>query len=1192
GHPVLVDLVRWRRQVEALGLEGAVARADGLSTGLVEDAARRWRASATASDSPRDAAAAFRRLSRATDFDLEAFVREADPRAPAPLAAERPRLRQALLTALAAQPGAEEEREAWTMDLLDRSDLVLTAVDDVKPETAAAQIALVADDVAWYLEHVETKRGRRRTRLAIKLRRLRGERQERALQARLEGIFGARALRRWSRLIFALIFFVLGLLAAEIFFDIPPRILGWMRVADTLSCLVFLWDFFFRLRLVEGRLRWFLRHFLVDFIPSLPVAVFTVGASGADPLRVGRAIRLFRLPRVVGILRAVGFLVRGTDRMVRRYGHLLNRDIILYPTRAESERARRRDRGIAARARRIESELNDLWEDLLLSVPPAERGTVALRRIEAMEEARRLGVAHRRGDGVADAAADREIPAELLVRRLEDTTAEGLEANQGPEFVARTARAIRAFARRPLCWVPFLRGYVPRLGVRMTDAEVTAAGARQVATCLRRQLDRWFFFADLYGTVTPAEFVDRVGGALFKSAFRPTYRLLLFGAGFLLVDLLLAITPSPFLREVAKTLGEIVGTTLLVLGGVGGAVLMLGWWLQRVADEATAFYEQTVAAQFLPLMESVKGRFLDRDAFLLDRRVLGPETLLHGEAPGRRAASRQRRFVEGIKAWLVEAQPQGDARGSFDAMERTLLLYRDAMDGALFDVSDTRTTNQLLGNPALRQLHRTAWCVNRRERKALQALDLSQRRRWFGGPYMWFSLITHAIAHGTARLIVEYNREAIPLDELAAASPQARTRREAWLASAGGSEEDAKEREVTALDRQEYFTMAFTALHFLDDDPRRDREVAGRFGAPVLARLRRDRRFLFRRIFGTYPLYDRPLEERVVNLYELYEARLAGGRAIFLPLRGLWGSLKWIGRVVRWVAAAVKEIRDPRTAREIREGTDADFAVAVRKIDRMRGPVVRACLWLRVRVDCEYLGVRLPDVEISGVEGRTVNQDLEFLDVPASLRRRVAEERDLAQADVRRLARLIDDRLLDRVAGRLGATSGRIGREARRALAFVYRADILGVRSLLSASDVLRETAIRAAQEPLQPGRLLPPAHLWAPFRRWWKAHGEGGRAERKAAWRAVLNDVNGARRALEILRRFDEASARDEGERRVAELLRHPGRLSGQLVTLRAVQTLSLIDVLNYRTHVWRLGRYEEDGEDAGCLVCVDPVG
>ena len=51
-------------------------------------------------------------------------------------------------------------------------------------------------------------------------------------------------------------------------------------------------------------------------------------------------------------------------------------------------------------------------------------------------------------------------------------------------------------------------------------------------------------------------------------------------------------------------------------------------------------------------------------------------------------------------------------------------------------------------------------------------------------------------------------------------------------------------------------------------------------------------------------------------------------------------------------------------------------------------------------------------------------------------------------------------------------------------------------------------------------------------------------------------------------------------GEQALVELVRHPERIIDMLVTLRAVQTLSLIDIVNYRDHVYRLGRYQDDND------------
>ncbi len=119
-------------------------------------------------------------------------------------------------------------------------------------------------------------------------------------------------------------------------------------------------------------------------------------------------------------------------------------------------------------------------------------------------------------------------------------------------------------------------------------------------------------------------------------------------------------------------------------------------------------------------------------------------------------------------------------------MERTVLLYRDGLDGGLLHDSDTRTTNQLLGNPALRHLQETAGCVDSREQKALRALDLEHQRKLFGGPYFWFSLVTGAVAQSVAHLIVEYNQHAIPLVELDGTEPENRARYEVWLDGRAG----------------------------------------------------------------------------------------------------------------------------------------------------------------------------------------------------------------------------------------------------------------------------------------------------------------------------------------------------------------------------------------------------------------------
>jgi hypothetical protein len=69
-------------------------------------------------------------------------------------------------------------------------------------------------------------------------------------------------------------------------------------------------------------------------------------------------------------------------------------------------------------------------------------------------------------------------------------------------------------------------------------------------------------------------------------------------------------------------------------------------------------------------------------------------------------------------------------------------------------------------------------------------------------------------------------------------------------------------------------------------------------------------------------------------------------------------------------------------------------------------------------------------------------------------------------------------------------------------------------------------------------------------------------------------------------------AQAREQGERLLAEILRHPGRITEQLVTLRTVQTLAVLDVLNYRQHVYELGDYRACGDEQDALLRWETAG
>jgi len=1146
GHPMLSALAGFRDRAAASGAPLAAARAEELARALVADYA--GEVGEPAAD---DVEACFRALAQARVLDLEALSRT---RGGAPFAAVRPALRDRFVVARRARPPTSEVRAAWARELVDRADVVLSSLDDFEPARAAELATLVADDLLWHADEVEREGGPLRRELKRRVRRLHAEAQERDLQAHLEARFGRRNVAIFERMVLLLTVAVLALLGVEALLPVSQHVLLWFAVFDTLACGVFLWDVAVKLRYAHDRARWLYRHFLVDVLPSMPFALFFLHATVWDSVYALRALRFLRISRVGRYLyvlrpflrlgRAFGFLSRGIDRIVRSHGHALNRNIVLYPTREERAELKGRD-GPAARLRRLEARVQERWLHLL-AASDGSAEEVAFSRLAALEEARRRGDLTRRPAAPEDAAA-RDVMAEDALRHLERLTPAGAEAALGPDLVARIARIARLLSLPPLRWFPVIRRYVPRLAEETADAPAVAAAARSAAKELRRLHGRWLWFFDLYGTITPAQFVDRVGSAMMKVSIRPAYRLVLFALIVFVFRVLLEVSGLSWLDHLAEAIFRFAG----ILGSICMLLLGIGWWLKRTAGEATAFFEQAAQAQYLALTEVFKGRTLERDANVLDRRVLAPERLLLGESGGAWGAE----FLEQMREWLVAAQPCDTLPA---AVERTILLYRDGLDGAPFNDSDARTTSQLLGNPSMKNLRAMSHRFVPQELRRLAKLDLERPTALLAGPYFWFRLMCRAIAHGVARLLVDYNRHALPLVQVEAASEEERARYRGWL----GTTEVA---EIPG-DHVRYATTHFTCLHFLDDDERRDAEVFARFGESVLARLRRDRRLLFRRVFGTYPVAKLPRDDRVLNPFRLYQRWFAGGRALLLPFSMALVALRRIRDFFGWLRRCVRELRGPSVAVDMEAADGADFPAALRKIGRARRPIAEAALRFRIRLDVEYLGVRLPGTDRSGLESMGAEHDLRFLDAGAALEEEVEGERGRAERDMRRLAAL----------GPETPT-----REHLRAAACAYLADLDGVRSLLSSKEILAEVAARAARGPLLAAS-FPRKRLFAAFRRYWSAHGEGGFRERRAAWRAIARDVDGSAAALLAWDRWGDAG-RERGQRVLEDILRHPERTSEMLVTLRAIQTLSLLDILLYREHVYRLGRYEESGDEPG---------
>ncbi|MCA9118120.1 MAG: ion transporter, partial [Planctomycetaceae bacterium] len=599
---LLSELDSWSRLAETFGLENTAEEARQITADHLMRLACAWRESVRSMVDRCEPDDCFHGLLSTTRRQLELHRRcptgcEAGYEA---LQESRQMLRDALLQSLAESAPDLTRRKEWTVALVDRGDMILTAVDGQPPARASEVLKLVSDDLQWHMQHIERRFGPLRRRLARKNRRLAAERQERRLQGRLEEKFGRKFVARSERVVLILIVLVLVLMTLEYTLQLSPRVIHWFNLIDAMCCVVFLTEFGIKLTLAPGRTTWFRRHVLIDLIPAIPIGLIATGlesAAGVDAIRAGRVSRFLRLPRLaryvrivrpaVRLIRGFGLLARGLDRLARQYGHILNQNVILYPTRQELQRSEQLLDARRSIISELRNEISSCWRELLtLAEEEHQPGIAACRLAVFRTELADAAHAHESVD-VAAAEDVREIPAGILIEQLASATSQSLEATLGSPLIAQLSRMLRVLGRPPMRWLPVIASVVPPINAGMSDADATVAASRRLGAVLRRYHNIWFWVADLYGTVTPSQFVDRVGTTLVNSSFRPAYRLALFGGFFLLTDLVLRLTNIRALEPIKRSLNTYVGHTVLVMGGTCFVILLFGFWLKRMAREAT-----------------------------------------------------------------------------------------------------------------------------------------------------------------------------------------------------------------------------------------------------------------------------------------------------------------------------------------------------------------------------------------------------------------------------------------------------------------------------------------------------------------------------------------------------------------------------------------------------------------------------
>lgn len=1297
AHPVLPVTLGWMEQLQRSGLVEAAGHAEALSAHLLCETLRQRERLADEAHQLRSADDRGEGTSGLRDrlFDsllaTEELRSHVEGRAGRIGPSEQPDRRTVVEEALRVQkalrlqfsravedaPPDPDVRAGWAGRLVDHADETLVVALEVEDRVGVRLLGEARRALDWHVQHVERARdgGLRgpRRRLLRRMKRLEVERLELLLQVRLEKAFGRRRVMLWDRMVLLAIVLVIGLLFASIWYGSS----SWLLWTDTAVCAFLVVDFLVKAAHLGFNPSWLKRHVLTDLLPAIPFGLFAINANSAELAPLLKALRVQKLARslrlllpVIRLYRALNFLLRGLDRIVRQNARLLMGETLVFPTPAERREARERSSTVRSRLLNVRSVLDGLFAQALDSMAADEREELAAGRLRCLRAAATEQVPDVGPRQDARAARRAGLPiAEGLLDTLSSIRSEEVTARIGPDAVARLARGARIISRSPLSRAPLVGRWVPAEASHLPDRRLAARvlrSAARSAAALHRGILWW---GDLRGTLTPGELVGRVGSTLVARSARPAVRLLAIGGAYLLLLLLLrgfgldpddavllteASQAAPgedaealsqgaardlsglrgFVLDVFNVVKRLTGVVLVVLGSICLAFLGIGTWLQRLARDATVFHEQVARAQFLHLTESIKARAREMDAALLGGRVFRPERILReGTLASERHEEDVARFLCGLDRFMTAGVSPPSEDVGFDAVARSVMLYRDLLDGALLVHSDTRATSQLLGNLALQRMIGHSGRVDASMRRTLRGLDLERRRAFIRGPYLWFHSITRALSSRSARLIVDYNAHAIPLPELDRAAPEERTRYDAWLGrSALRVEDDADENAVraSARGRAAQLTTAFTALHFLDASPARDAEVACRFGEEVLARLREDRRALVRTVFGTSPLHELPLESRVLNPRLLYAEWIEGGKVWFAPFRLAAVGFRAAVFACRALARAVATIRRPERALSGGPGGEADFHAAARKIDRMRGPGALAATELRAILDPEYCGLTLPGLEgPPDGNGPTphVLADAEFLGADPAMRDRLTAHAARTARCLRHLEREFADGLLERLSTALGVPIEQ-DRETLRALALIVTADDDGIRSGLFGAEVLAEATCDALRFGLPRRRPLLALRLRVHFEQWWRSPDGGARVLRaaarsgvfleasrteagvqgrgeaaaeamrrrrvkRAAWATLLADVDGARSAFDAARlpSSEREAARSATESRLADALRHPARITEQLVTLRAIQTLCLVDVRDYRRHVWELGEYGTAGDPGDVLLEIPDV-
>lgn len=1005
-------------------------------------------------------------------------------------------------------------------------------------------------------------------------KRLHREYKETRLRDKMEGILGARGVRILNTIILLMVGLIVLLLYAQFRFTFTESQARMLMYVDLGICCVFLADFFFRLILAGP---WYFKsHALLEFFPAIPYAFFLPGAETLNAAQMApkvvrilpMLIKLAGSPRIlrplIRSLRLCTFLMGGLDRIMKQLKPLLDHDIQIGWTREGGlSECSGREAPVLAVQNKLTYVIRVNFREL-----PQEEGLRFLEAYACTLTALAGVFAH----SAPPLPVKRDQSQRLLtlgeaatcLRNLDPVS---VEVALGSGTTRRLAAALKYFDVFPVKHLPVIRDLARASRIRENAGAVCLA-ARVFAGMAERIELLFHLFADFRGVGTGPQILDRASAVVIKTARRYATRLLILGGLFIFATAVVKILPVGFLNPVATFFQDILGIPIIVLGLLSSGVLCFALYMKRIAGEALESWRNTAEAQFINLGANEKYRNEALNHGFLAKRVLADESRLFEQACADRSGH------------LAKHE------------DRVFHLHRDWQDGAMLHASDIKLSEQLLGNVAVQQLRGFCLRESPAGKRRRERCSLANRSASLFQPQFYFQLMTDTLSVEVAKLIIEYNRYAVPLHELDQLTEPERSEYHGWL----NEEDKGRRKRGSLLWQTEFRTTFFNAQHFLSPDPQVLTAIEETFGPDMVRRVRNDRSALIQELYGLWPV-----NLGSVNPYRLYQTYCASFRIFFLPLLLIWLGLKGTVFSVKRTSLMLKEIRGRVPDGDIRRNQPAPFSVAKRKICRMRQALLEEATELRAHVDPAFLGICPPGCRPP--EGALPFQaDLPFLQ-KSSMDQFIHHKRRRLRNDFVRFRQMLKERGwngrdTDHAAAALAGQAVAHAEEALHACFMAYCLNWHNVKVKLHAEKLLSEFfgRLRRHAEPEQHFLVRLRNRISLGLKLCRKKHRVARRLYSRVL-RFVPEVSLHSQFIIPFLKSGDEVQdaarlADQSGDNRRAELddglailktvARRPTFWTEQRITVKTLQSIAILDILSYFRLIHQLGEYHDGEENA----------